>query len=95
MILEYKLEMDHNGNMRCPGWIENGGYLQNPSDHTLIGFSPSVREYKIPDSVLTLTVAELKTRCESIPMEDIDGNAMTTQQIHDMVDVIVAEHDIA
>ena len=62
MILEYKMHMAAGG-MRTPEWIEDGGYYAK-SDHTVIGWSPDEadREYYIPDTVSTLTAAELETR---------------------------------
>lgn len=63
MILEYKLHMTAGG-MMAPAWIEDGGYFMDSSNNTLIGWSPDEadREYYIPDTVTTLTAAELDTR---------------------------------
>lgn len=62
MILEYKMHMTAGG-MKAPEWVEDGGYYVK-SDHTVIGWSPDEadREYYIPDTVTTLTAAELETR---------------------------------
>ena len=63
MILEYKLHMTAGG-MTAPAWVEDGGYFGDSSNNTLIGWSPDEadREYYIPDTVTTLTAAELDTK---------------------------------
>lgn len=102
MILEYKMERFlSNGKptQATPAWVECGGFLHNPDDFTLIGFSPSVREYKIPDSVLRLTVPECKTRAQNIhalhPFKDLDGNILDSSQVDSMVQTIIDLHDMA
>ena len=99
MILEYKMDRGHDGALRKPAWVENGGYVQNPDDFTMMGFSPSVREYKIPDSVLTMTVAEAKTRAQNIhtanPFKHEDGTEYTTTEVDDMVQALIDANDIA
>ncbi|MDB4512079.1 hypothetical protein N9060_01315 [Arenicella sp.] len=88
MILEYKLDAGPNG-MVTPPWVENGGYFQDPDNFTMVGVSPAVHEYKIPDSVTTLTEAELEARVLSIhsrhPMTDPENNTMTDAQVSEMV----------
>jgi hypothetical protein len=99
MILEYKMDRNAKGQLATPYWIECGGFLQNPDTFTMIGFSASVHEYKIPDSVTTLSVAQCKTRAQDIhavhPYADIDGNTMNATQVDDMVQAIIDENDIA
>jgi len=63
MILEYKLHKTEKG-MRTPEWISDGGYWNDPDNHTYIGWTPdeNSREYYVPDTVTELTVEELKAR---------------------------------
>ena len=63
MIIEYKMHMTAGG-MRTPEWIEDGGYFPDPSENTLVGWSPDEadREYYIPDTVTELTATELETK---------------------------------
>ena len=88
MILEYKLDAGPHG-MVTPYWVENGGYFQDPDNFTMVGVSPAVHEYKIPDSVTTLTAAELDARVLSIhsrhPMTDTEGNALTNSKVSETV----------
>lgn len=108
MILEYKLERfadRSQGEMYTPGWVSNGGHLQDPDDFTMMGFAPSVRPYKIPDSVKVMTLAEAKARAVGIharyPFRVLSagpgglGDVMTQQQVEDMVATIVSANDIA
>ena len=98
MIIEYKNHRDGN-RVQKPEWIENGGFLHNAGDFTLIGFSPSVHEYYIPDSVVIYTVEELKQRSLDIhdvtPYHNPDGSVMTDQEVEDMVQHVVDDNDIA
>lgn len=97
MIVEYMLikEMDVK---RAPSWVEDGGYFQNPDDFTLIGWTPNLgqRDYYVPDTVVTLTRAELVTRQLAIhaahPAQDVEGNAITEQQVTDMVNAWCDAH---
>lgn len=99
MILEYKMDRNAHGNLMTPTWIESGGFLHNPDNFTMIGFSPAIRPYKIPDSALQLTVAQAKARSVAIhtlhPMSGMDGNALTDAQVEDMTQAIIDENDIA
>jgi len=61
IILEYKLHATSEG-MKCPTWIDDGGYWYNPEDHTYIGISPDSTEYYIPDTVTKLTTQQLEDR---------------------------------
>lgn len=97
MIIEYMLikEMDLK---RAPSWIEDGGYFQNPDDFTLVGWSPDAgqRDYYIPDTVVVLTRETLLARQLAIhtayPGKDIDGNAITEQQVTDMINAWCDAH---
>ena len=60
MILEYKLDAGEGG-MRCPPWIDDGGYWSN-TDNTMIGVTRDNPEFHIPSTVVRLTSAELVTR---------------------------------
>lgn len=99
MILEYKMDRSREGILVVPSWVECGGFMFNPANKTFVGFSPSVREYKIPDSVTNLTLAQAKTRAQTIhaatPFKDREGVDLTTEQVDAMVDAIVSENDIA
>lgn len=88
MILEYKLDAGPHG-MVTPYWVKDGGYFYNPDNYTFVGWSPDVREYKIPDSVLVLTQEELVSRVLAIhslhPFNDELGTNMTTEQVTNLV----------
>ena len=64
-ILEYKLDASPEG-MRCPSWVEDGGYFTDPDNHTMVGKCRDNQEWKIPDSVVKLTLAQLKDRLVDI-----------------------------
>jgi hypothetical protein len=63
MIIEYKMHMTAGG-MRTPEWVEDGGYFSDDATNTKVGWSPDEadREYYVPDTVTTMTLAELKTK---------------------------------
>jgi hypothetical protein len=61
VILEYKLQATEFG-MRCPAWIEDGGYFYNKVNFTYVGASKDNSEWYIPDTVITLTPLELEDR---------------------------------
>ena len=98
MILEYKQDRSVGGAKITPHWVECGGFMPNTSNFTFIGFSPSVREYKIPDSAIRLTVQECKDRMLSIhaqtPIRDIDDVEMTNAEVEAMVDAIINDNDL-
>lgn len=98
MILEYKLDRCSDGKLRTPFWIECGGFLKK-SDNTLVGFSPSVREYKIPDTVTALTVAQFKTRAQDIhivtPFLKRDNSEMDATEVDAFAQGILDDFDIA
>ena len=48
--------------MKCPDFIEDGGYWGNSDDHTMVGIIPSDAEYYVPDTIVELTAEELETR---------------------------------
>ena len=52
------------GGMRTPEWVEDGGYFSDEATNTKVGWSPEEadREYYVPDTVTTMTEAELKTK---------------------------------
>jgi hypothetical protein len=98
MILEYKMDRDFRRRLVTPYWIECGGFMRNPSNFTMIGFSPDVHEYKIPDSAKSLSSQECKDRMLAIhadnPQQNEDGAIMTIEEIEAMVDLIISENDI-
>jgi len=65
-IIEYKLHPIPRGGMKIPDFVTDGGYWQNPDDHTLIGTVPDGVEYYVPDTVTTYTLAELQARQRAI-----------------------------
>ena len=60
IILEYKLDATDAG-MKCPPWVDDGGYWSN-TDHTMVGVTRDNPEFHIPSTVVRLTPAELETR---------------------------------
>jgi hypothetical protein len=94
MILEYKMDRDYDGILRTPSWIECGGFLQNPVNKTLIGFSPAVREYKIPDSALVLTELELKERVRPLGYVTEEGVLMTEAECDALVEATILANDL-
>ena len=61
IYLEYLLDASAGG-MRCPPWVDDGGYWVNSADFTMIGATRSNPEFHIPSTVHRLTAAELETR---------------------------------
>jgi len=84
MYIKYKLHMTEKG-MRCPPWIEDGGYFQNGDE--LIGWTPDEanREYYVPDTVIEYTQAELVTYVQGLTILDEDGNEMSDADVETMV----------
>ena len=74
-IAEYKLHPSPEG-MKCPDFIDDGGYWGNPDDHTMVGIIPSGVEYYVPDTIVELTTEELETRQLAIhakyPMQNME-----------------------
>lgn len=95
-IVEYKLHPSAIGNGRTsPNFITVGGGFLNPDNDTLIGLVPDPCSYYLPDTLVYLTIAEVKTRQLAInskyPMsKDIDLNneivEMTDAEIETLVD---------
>ena len=102
MIIEYKLDKTELGRNIKPAYVQSDGdLLYNEIDKTYIGFSPlpsDGREYKIPDSVLCLTSQQVRDRSQVIhalmPYLDTNLVQLTTTEVDDMVDAIIAEHEI-
>ena len=84
MYLKYKLHMTEKG-MRCPPWIEDGGYFQNGDE--LIGWTPDEanREYYVPDTVTEYTQVELVAYVQGLTILDEDGNEMSDADVATMV----------
>ena len=99
MIIEYKMHMTAGG-MRTPEWVEDGGYFADPSENTMVGWSPDEadREYYIPDTVTELTATELETKvlalhtANKFQKENNDGTTsdMTNAEVKTMVSDWVA-----
>jgi len=60
IYLEYLLDAGEHG-MKCPPWVDDGGYWRG-TDHTMIGATRSNPEFHIPKTVNRLTASELETR---------------------------------
>ena len=73
IYLEYLLDASFEG-MKCPPWVDDGGYWGG-TDHTLIGATRSSPEFHIPSTVNRLTAAELETRQVAIH----NANTMTKE----------------
>ena len=68
-VIEYKLHAVDSGQaLQAPHWVIDGGNWYNPADRTLVGWTPAEadRAYYVPDTVTTLTKAELNTRLLTI-----------------------------
>ena len=87
MYLKYKMHMTAKGMMNPP-WVQDGGHFGNSSTNEWIGFTPDEadREYYVPDTVTSLTKAELKTYVRTLGLTDPDGNALTDEQCDTEVD---------
>jgi hypothetical protein len=73
IYLEYLLDAGEGG-MRCPPWVDDGGYWRG-TDHTMIGATRSNPEFHIPKTVNRLTASELETRQVAIH----NANPMTKE----------------
>ena len=73
IYLEYLLDASPEG-MKCPPWVDDGGYWRG-TDHTLIGATRSSPEFHIPKTVNRLTASELETRQVAIH----NANPMTKE----------------
>ena len=68
-VIEYKLHaVDPGQALQTPHWVIDGGNWYNPAERTLVGWTPAEadRAYYVPDTVTTLTKAELNTRMLAI-----------------------------
>ena len=68
-VIEYKLHaVDPGQALQTPHWVIDGGNWYNPADRTLVGWTPAEadRAYYVPDTVTTITKAELNTRLLTI-----------------------------
>ena len=75
IYLEYLLDATDTG-MKCPPWVDDGGYWHS-TDHTLIGATRDNPEFHIPQTVNRLTAAELETRQVAIH----NANAMQKTKV--------------
>ena len=92
--LEYKLHRNEKGNLTTPSWMSDGGYYQNPTDKTMIGFVPSEseRDWYVPDSAVSLSEAEFISRGMALhavntfqKMDDMDMSPMTDAEATTML----------
>ena len=62
-VVEYKMHIvGHKGQRQQPMWIREPGHFTNPADNTMVGWVVDNAEYYVPDTVTTLTKADLVTR---------------------------------
>lgn len=96
-VIEYKLHaINSQKHMQAPVWVTDGGHWRSPIDNTLVGWAPAEadREYYVPDTVTTLTKAELNTRLLAIHAntkyqkgQDVDNlQNMTNAEVTTMSD---------
>jgi hypothetical protein len=87
-ILEYKLQASAGG-MRCPDWVEDGGFFRNPDDFSLIGWARDNAEWYTPDTVVTLTAVQVEDRQVAIhakhPMTNTDRVELTEAEVRVLV----------
>ena len=81
IYLEYLLDASAEG-MRCPPWIDDGGYWVNSADFTMIGATRSSPEFHIPQTVNRLTAAELETRQVAIHNANAMQKSVTDEDGH-------------
>ena len=99
-ILEFKFDANQEGNLVLPGFVnhQDGAYFYNPANHSWIGLRLCA-EVKVPDSVVKLTRATLKTRCyaSGIMMKEINGEPvqMTQAEIDSAIDAWCDARSIA
>ena len=62
-VIEYMLHRI-NGSSRAeiPGWVGDRGHWFNSADNTYIGWVDDIRDYYVPDTVVSLSKADLVTR---------------------------------
>ena len=90
--LEYKLEAGPGG-MHAPYWIDHGGHWYNPDNYTMVGATRDNQEFKIPDTVVKLTAAEVETRVVALhgvtPMKKLDPSDLGGATYTDMTEAEV------
>lgn len=96
MIIEYKMHMT-DGGMKTPAWIEDGGYFHDGATNTFVGWSPDEadREYYVPDTVTTMTLAELKTKLLAMhsanPFQNVDDDGNKSNMTNTEVNTMAAD----
>ena len=91
-VIEYKLHaINSQKHMQAPHWVIDGGNWYNPADKTLVGWTPAEadREYYVPDTVTTLTKAELNTRLLAIHANTKYQKGQDVDTLEDMTDAEV------
>lgn len=62
-VIEYMLLRDNGSHQRfTPGFVGDRGHLLNSIDNSLIGWVQDVRDFYVPDSIVTLTKEKLIER---------------------------------
>lgn len=82
-VIEYMMERIDGGNAkRVPEFVGSRGHWYRASDHTYVGWIDDDREYYVPDTIVTLSKADLTTRLLAMHADapfqkevvDADGN---------------------
>ena len=60
-VIEYMLYKDAH-KRQVPDFVGDRGHWMSPIDNTFIGWVDDVRDYYVPDTVITLTKSEFVTR---------------------------------
>lgn len=62
-VIEYMLHRINGGSRaEIPGWVGDRGHWFSSADNTYIGWVDDVRDYYVPDTVVSLSKADLVTR---------------------------------
>ena len=88
IYLEYLLDAGAGG-MRCPSWVDDGGYWGNPADFTMLGATRASPEFHIPSTVHRLTAAELETR--QVAIHNVTPMFKEGESLGDEVEMTEAE----
>lgn len=91
-VVEYMLHRVNGSNRKeIPGWVGDRGHWMSPIDNSFIGWVDDVRDYYVPDTVITLSKQDLVNRQLAIhavnPMmkeqedQESDAVAMTEAEV--------------
>jgi len=88
IYLEYLLDAGAGG-MRCPPWVDDGGYWTNPADFTMIGATRNNPEFHIPSTVHRLTAQQVEDR--QVAIHNVTPMFKAGENIGDKVEMTEAE----